>query len=766
MALIKFVSDKYGKVFIDKENKGEVSQDTVLRITLETGDYLVEIKDNDDSVIIKYKLEIKSTDNQILQDVSKKQETIDDAINQLKNDPSLEFHCNRASFYFNGLYGYVNKRFEVVIPAIYTIANKFKDDKAFVVREFPEGKKTTLVDEDGNMFFNRWFDYLGETDSTILLGVDNRIIVYSKNDFNIRSEYYNAGYDCKSPLIPVRQGKDTDDLCGFINLDGELSIPFIFDKVGNFNENDEAEVSFLGKEIVINRKAACLRIDNGIYSHSSMTWDKIKEYPILQLESERFEYQERYYYYPWGPVRWNFCPVRKNNKWLVIITINSSYKNQDEKKITVECDRIIYLEGSYCICKIGAKIQVVRANIQSGDVDYLWFDADSVVPVLKVDICDASGDDEISHTAYIIKKDGKYGIADRNGEIFISIDYDTIESINPYYALLYKYKMNKIAIVSLNSKKRLTTFAYDNVSLLENGYLLLERNKKYGILIEEDIIPPLYDEIIYSGEINIVKLDGKYGVVDRNNKEILSVEHEEIVKLTEEYAKIKVGKCWSLAYLPNGTIYPGLYDNISLFIDNSYKNSFVDVFLIKRNNKYGCLSTSGKVLIPIEYDKVELNNVCREFSCNISYMLSISFITYISDKVGYFEIAYIYNGTDFGYSYKSFEYLYNVAPLYDKCVLLLNDNSILDEYSMHYAAVCKNGKWGILDQKPREYTYKAIDINLENEDCPNLTDLEFKYESLEELKNDADNEFQKRYDRYYCPWTINWNNGKKEIIKK
>ena len=137
----------------------------------------------------------------------------------------MEFHCDRASFCHNGLYGYVNKRFEVVIPAIYTVANKFKDDKAFVVKEFPEGKKVTLIDEDGNMFFNRWFDYIGESEETVLLGIDNRIIVYTKIKYDNTAEYFNGGYDFRHPYVPVYKKEGVDELHGFIDFEGKVIVP-------------------------------------------------------------------------------------------------------------------------------------------------------------------------------------------------------------------------------------------------------------------------------------------------------------------------------------------------------------------------------------------------------------------------------------------------------------------------------------------------------------------------------------------------------------
>ena len=203
MAIVKFISEQDCQIFIDKELIGNVTADSLLKVTLKVGGYLIEVKNSEGVILKKYNLEIKPTDNQILQDVSGASSSIDDVLNHLKNDPTLVFHCGRALFCHNGKYGYINKRFEVVIPAIYSVANDFVDNKAFVVRDFPDGRKTTMIDSDGNIFFNRWFDYIGESDETILLGIDNRIIVYSKTKCDKIAEYYNAGYNHKESLVPV-----------------------------------------------------------------------------------------------------------------------------------------------------------------------------------------------------------------------------------------------------------------------------------------------------------------------------------------------------------------------------------------------------------------------------------------------------------------------------------------------------------------------------------------------------------------------------------
>lgn len=170
MAIVKFVSDKDYQVFIDMELVGKVASESMLKVKLEPGGYLIQIKDEEGKLIKEYDLEIKSSDNQLLQKIDGTNNKLDDIIENLKNDSSLVFHCDRASFCHNGLFGFVDKKLNVVISPIYYSVNEFVDNKAFVVRDFPEGRKTTMIDSDGNMFFNRWYDYIGESDDTIFDG--------------------------------------------------------------------------------------------------------------------------------------------------------------------------------------------------------------------------------------------------------------------------------------------------------------------------------------------------------------------------------------------------------------------------------------------------------------------------------------------------------------------------------------------------------------------------------------------------------------------
>ena len=743
MAIVKFVSDKDCQVFIDMELVGKVASESMLKVKLEPGGYLIQIKDEEGKLIKEYDLEIKSSDNQLLQKIDGTNNKLDDIIENLKNDSSLVFHCDRASFCHNGLFGFVDKKLNVVISPIYYSVNEFVDNKAFVVRDFPEGRKTTMIDSDGNMFFNRWYDYIGESDDTILLGVENRIIVYSKKECDKVAEYFNANYDKRASLVPVYKKVGACNYYGYINFDGKEAIPFIFNNVRNFDERGEADVVFLGREVKINSTGYYKEREDGHYYKTSWNGD-------LQGLDGIFELMPNPCCYDTGETSWHFSPIWNDYKWIVRV-ITKDYNKRVIKEANFNCDYVLRAGTGYWICKQESKILVLIANIYNDGVEDFLFDADDIEPVFDINE-NLQGDDIITSRTFIIKKDSKYGVYNTLGEVLIPVEYDEIKPFKPY---LFAVKRNsKYAVYSTG---KLSAFEYDNVT---NQFcdLLLEKSGKYGLWKNWSLIPPIYDSVDGHGDRNIVSLNGKYGIIDNDAKEVLPIKYEMIIPLGDSYFKVKMGGKWSLGFLHHGIIYPNIFDDISFLSEHE---QWLDIFLVKAKDNFGCINNKGELILPIDYDKVKLDS-------SFYTPRVISILTYKDGKVGFCVVSYFYSEK---YCCKrtgnhNFEYIYYVEPQFDECVLQRISRSVLGSYYMHYAAVRKGGKWGILDQTPRNLTYFANDINLEDVNEPNWEDLNYKYNSFEELKEDTKDEFDRRVRKYLRPWTIiNNSNGEDCIIR-
>ena len=743
MAIVKFVSNKDCQVFIDMELVGKVTSDSMLKVTLETGDYLVQVKDEDGNLIKEYDLEIKPSDKQLLQKIDEANDKLDNVIEILKNDSSLVFHCNRASFCHNGLYGFVDKKLNVVIPPLYYSVNEFVDDKAFVVRDFPEGRKTTMIDSNGNIFFNRWFDYIGESNDTILLGIDNRIIVYSKSKCDKIAEYFNAGYDHKYPIVPVYKKVGACSFYGYINFDGKEAIPFIFNNVSNFNERGEADVAFLGREVKIDVRGYYQERENGHYYKSSWNGD------LKSLEGVFDEGSGFCCKYEVEGTSWLFSPIWDNYKWIIRVFIRRWFPQKEMKSIDFHCDYILRIGKGYCVCKQDGKTLVLIANIYNNGVEDFTFNVDDVEPVFDIDE-NLQGDDIITSRTFLVKKNDKYGVYNTLGEKLIPVEYDEIKPFESY-----KFAVKKASKYAVYTGK-LSAFEYDNVTD-HFGELLLEKNGKYGIWKKWNVIPPIYDSIDSHGDRNIVSLNGKYGIVDNDTKEVLPIKYEMIIPLGD-YFKVKTENGWSLGYIHHGTIYPNNFDDITFLYENE---QWLELFLVKTGDKYGCINNKGELILSINYDKIKLDS-------SFYTPRVISILTYKEGKVGFCVISYFYSEK---YCCKrtgnhDFEYIYYVEPQFDECVLQRISRSVLGNYYMHYAAVRKGGKWGILDQTPRNLTYFANDINLEDVYEPNWEDLNYKYNSFEELKEDAKDEFDRRVRKYLRPWTIiNNSNGEDCIVQ-
>jgi len=747
MAIVKFVSDKNCQVFIDMEQAGKVTPDSMLKVTLETGGYLIQVKDEDGNLIKEYDLEIKPSDNQLLQKIDDVNYNLDDTIEIIKNDSSLVFHCDRASFCHNGLFGFVDKKLNVVIPPIYYSVNEFVDDKAFVIRDFPEGRKTTMIDSDGNMFFNRWYDYIGESDDTILLGIDNRIIVYSKTKCNKITEYFNAGYDYQDSFVPAYIYDDKDKLYGYIDSSGKVVVPFLFSKVSNFGKNNSAFVELFDIQTIISRDTV------------------LSEKDLPNLIQPGVGYSN-------NDCIWLFSVVFSNNRLAIKIEIKSQWDDNVHKEIIEEADRILHIRRGYAVCRYRNRIKVIVSDVDKIDVLQYSFCANDVIPVFREIYHNAAT--QLYPCAFIINNDDYYGIVDCENNQIVPCEYDIIESYPSKKGEVYVVlrKDGKCALCDILNKTMLAELIYDNISLYESdGELtfLLEIRGKYGLIKGKKLIPANYNRIIVGNHYNIIVKGDKYGIIDDDNNIIMPAEYQEISILEDDYFKVKNSKGYSLGRVTEGKIYKEAFDKICL-LEKRYDNrSILDFVFVEKDGKQGCISLSnGEVKIPIEYDKIDLVSVNRHYP----EIVSVCFLLYKDRKCGYCEFGYYYVERDFhpimGSSYDGpFEYLYTVKPDYEECVLLANKYSVLSHYYMHYAAVRKGNKWGILDQKGRAITYQAMHLNLEDENTPNYTDLDFKYNSLDGLKKDADNELKRRYDKYYHPWTIRRDmNGKDCIVEE
>ena len=639
MVIVKFISDKDCQLFIDMELVGEVHADNMLKVTLEAGSYLVEAKTTDGKCLKKYELKINSSDNQVLQDLALEKTMLFETIEKLRNDSSLRFYNQRASFCHNGSYGYINSQYEVVIEPIYSFADIFISTKALVRRTFPNGEMATLIDINGNICLGQWYEYIGCNDKTILLKSENTFFVLSRENYSFVEEYQDAGYDGKSDLIPVHKEIGIDDMYGFIDKTGAETVPLIYEFVGNYEENGFAKVKRFGVTYAVGTDGTLFydmeqAVNDGKEFIRKKSWledpdeiEVVEVFRATKLSKEESKIR--------GFGFLQYYPLKEGNQW------GLSY--YDESSITLyRCDRFLYLDDA------NDKYLIYRKDgvciIDGPDNKKSYYDADEIIANFQIELEGYCGHDRTTINNVIIKKNKKYGIVDLEGKIILPLEYDLI---TPTKAI--------------------------------------QGNK--------------------SGVVGIIWKDGNCSFVWMSNGNILEpFKYEDIIVNNAD------GLTWRMC----------------------------STYLVKEKGKYGCVDFERKPILPSIYDAID-------FKLDIdSYGYHYKMLLHKDGKVGTYEYCNYKSELN---NYNEIEIVFSVEPEFDECVFLKHKDAITNFAGMSYVAVRKKDKWGIIDNKPRGlYYYYTFDDSWRN--SPNLKMLEFKYNSLEELKNDADAEFERRRMHY------------------
>ena len=491
MAIVKYITNKNCQLFIDMELVGDVFTGKMLKISLDAGSYLVEGKDTNGKSIGKYKLTVNPSDTQVLENLSEKFNEIDAAICNLRNDSSLRFYHQRAIFCYNGNYGYINSQYKIAIEPIYSYAENFTNGLALVKKIFPKGEKATVIDIDGNISLDRWYDYIGGNEKTVLLKSEKTFYVFSKEDYSIINQYLDAKYDGKGELIPIHQHIGVDDMYGYIDRAGTEVIPLIYDFAGNFRANNLATVKRFGEYNAVDLSGSLYRY--GIYSYKSK-----REAEFLTKEQSLY-------------IGFSGC-YKEGNYWGI---------NPDEEPCW---DRIIYNSDSYLVYRKNGICNIVIKGKEYFEFGILNIVDEKIISIEADDIIlafswDGRPTSECLYLNYIIvRRNWKYGIVDLENNNILPIDYDFIEATDAHNSsnnrtfssdIAIVWKGEKCSLFSMEKRSFLVPFEYEEIEVNENfdnsnpimdSSFLMKKNGKYGLIAndcETVILPFEYDKIFY-----------------------------------------------------------------------------------------------------------------------------------------------------------------------------------------------------------------------------------------------------------------------------
>ena len=288
-----------------------------------------------------------------------------------------------------------------------------------------------------------------------------------------------------------------------------------------------------------------------------------------------------------------------------------------------------YTKG-FCVCNLNSKY---------GLLDSL---GNEIIPVGKYDYIDIT-----DFGLFAVNKNNKYGFVNKYGKEVAPIIYDNYSTF---------WKANYV-LVDLNGKKSIIDKNGKIISTTSKKYIIngfIEEIAKFSFNGKEGVLDKYFNEIIPVGKYDIisniygnraiVEKDGLKGVIDNTGQEIIplgkydwSFERWEenpnsVINFVENLSKV----CRNKKY---GFIDKNYKESISLIYDK-VEDFSEGLSAVKLNGKYGYIDKYNKVIIPFEYDLVSsfLNGIAM-----VSKNSKVGFINTKGDEVVSFKFDLYYN---------------------------------------------------------------------------------------------------------------------------
>lgn len=209
--------------------------------------------------------------------------------------------------------------------------------------------------------------------------------------------------------------------------------------------------------------------------------------------------------------------------------------------------------------------------------------------------------DEAAKEYLLVKNPNNYKILyDPVGKQVIAGQYSDINIIGTDFFITEK-SGKKGLVDSLG--KVLLTQTYDGIGNYAAGYITTLKGQKFGLFnpANEVEIKPQYDITLktYNDSLFIAAKNNRLGLIDKNNKEVLSFQFDEINFWNDSLALVKMNNQWHIYNILNQEpVFEGI--NAIKYVTNGETKQAI----ILKNNQYGVISNEKLVLLSPAYDDI------------------------------------------------------------------------------------------------------------------------------------------------------------------
>ena len=348
-------------------------------------------------------------------------------------------------------------------------------------------------------------------------------------------------------------------------------------------------------------------------------------------------------------------------------TYKTKVINQKNEEIFKEYSKVEAIDNFDSKQNIWYEDDVLRVE-KDGKYGLINFEGKEVLPCDYDEITALKG---VTNNL-LVKKDGKVGLVNEKGQTIVNTEYKDIKTLKEGYKNEYIIvnDNNQYGIISTTGTVIIEP-KYEDVKYLNNSEMFAIKDAGVWKLINKDnqiLIDGGYDNIIEAkGENVVVEKDGKYGVVTTKNEEKIPVEYEQIKYTFSIYYIAKTGGKYGIINLNNEQVKDFNYINmdyvekgdfiqadvsdtetvifdynlsekisgivseinqekgyIKVYTNNEYKyynfkfeekkSSDIltsnNLFLSKKDGKYGYVNKEGKVIVDYIYEDGTEQNSC------------------------------------------------------------------------------------------------------------------------------------------------------------
>ncbi len=432
----------------------------------------------------------------------------------------------------------------------------------------------------------------------------------------------------------------------------------------------------------------------------------------------------------------DYFAAYENNKWGVIdssgnIVIDPSY----QEMIIVPNSKSDVFLCTYDVDYDNGEYKTKALNSKNEEI---FTDYDQIEAISSTD-----ENNNLSYDGNVLRvqKDGKYGLIDLSGKSLLPCEYDNITSVEGVEGAIKITKDGKVGVADDKGQILIPT-EYNNAEGLgtqnSQGFIVQNEEGKYGIvnISNNQILETKYDSVskIHEGDYYVATDSGKQKVISKDGTETLNGDYDEIIDILrnpENGVIYKKQNKYGVMKLDGTVTVNPNYDDL--------KEAKTGTLIASSNGKYGIIDLSGETKLDFKYQSLSYNEKAdiyvgenEQFNNEIldsNYNVKLTGILIdLDDEKGYIELR-----QDDEYKYYNFRFEeQNQADIFTNNTLFVskkdgkygfvdkNGNIVVDyiyddatkQNDFGYAGVKKDGKWGAIDKNGKvvqEPTYNLED---------------------------------------------------------